>query len=59
MPNVELSAEISKNLVVELLAIVGNDGMRESLPVDYRLSEETSDFAFSDVHEKFSSIHVV
>lgn len=51
MLNVELGTEIFESLVVELLAIVSDDGMRESISTNYQLSEETPDLALGDVHE--------
>lgn len=54
VPNVELNIKIFESLVVKLLAIVGDDGMRELVSIDYRLLEETLVLAFNDVHEGLS-----
>lgn len=40
VPNVKLDAEVSKDLIIKLPAIIGDDGMGESIPIDNQFLEE-------------------
>lgn len=49
----KLGVKISENLVIKLSIIIDDDDMREPVLIDYQLSEETSNLAFSDIYEGF------
>lgn len=50
----KFSAKVFECLVVELLAIIGDDGVGKSKSIDDLSLEETLDLAISDVHQRFS-----